>query len=66
MELSRRMKAENRGANRLMPLDLVEGVAMLHSSREDRDSGAHFEIRIPDQPVSISDWKSRKAGHGAA
>jgi transcriptional regulator with XRE-family HTH domain len=34
------MKDENRGANRLMPLDLIEGVTMLHSSREDRDSGA--------------------------
>jgi signal transduction histidine kinase len=28
--------------------------------RGDRDTGAHFEIRIPDQPVSISDWKQRK------
>ena len=28
--------------------------------RGDRDTGAHFEIRIPDQPVSISEWKQRK------
>jgi cytoskeletal protein RodZ len=33
------MKAANRGANPLMPLDLVEGVTRLHASREERDSG---------------------------
>ncbi len=34
--------------------------------RDDRDNGAHFEIRIPDQPVSISDWKKRKLASGPA
>ncbi len=29
-------------------------------SREDRERGAHFEIRIPDRPVKITDWKKRK------
>ncbi len=28
--------------------------------RDDRETGAHFEIRIPDEPVSISDWRQRK------
>jgi signal transduction histidine kinase len=28
--------------------------------REDRESGAHFEIRIPDRPVKIDEWKKRK------
>ena len=34
--------------------------------RGDRDTGAHFEIRIPDQPVSISEWKQRKGAAGTA
>ncbi len=34
--------------------------------RDDRDTGAHFEIRIPDQPVSISEWKQRKTGASPA
>jgi signal transduction histidine kinase len=34
--------------------------------RADRDTGAHFEIRIPDQPVSISEWKQRKGVAGSA
>jgi signal transduction histidine kinase len=34
--------------------------------RDDRDTGAHFEIRIPDQPVSISEWKQRKSVAGTA
>lgn len=28
--------------------------------REDREHGAHFEIRIPDRPVKIYEWKKRK------
>lgn len=28
--------------------------------REDREHGAHFEIRIPDRPVKIDEWKKRK------
>ena len=28
--------------------------------RNDRDTGAHFEVRIPDQPVSMAEWKERK------
>lgn len=28
--------------------------------RSDRDRGAHFEIRIPDRPVKIAEWKKRK------
>jgi signal transduction histidine kinase len=34
--------------------------------RGDRDTGAHFEIRIPDQPVSISEWKQRKGSAAAS
>ncbi len=34
--------------------------------RGERDTGAHFEIRIPDQPVSISEWKQRKGNAGSA
>ena len=32
----------------------------------DRGAGAHFEIRIPDQPVSISQLKQRKGAAGSA
>jgi signal transduction histidine kinase len=28
--------------------------------RDDRETGAHFEIRIPDEPVSMIDWRQRK------
>ena len=34
--------------------------------RGDRDTGAHFEIRIPDHPVSISEWKQRRGNAGTA
>lgn len=30
--------------------------------REDRGSGTHFEIRIPDSPVSLADWRKE---HGS-
>lgn len=28
--------------------------------RDDRAAGAHFEIRIPDQPVSLADWRRER------
>lgn len=30
--------------------------------REDRETGTHFEIRIPDRPVKIADWQKRRDG----
>ena len=30
--------------------------------REDRQTGTHFEIRIPDRPVKLADWQKRRDG----
>lgn len=29
--------------------------------RDDRPAGTHFEIRIPDRPISLSDWQKRNS-----
>jgi signal transduction histidine kinase len=50
-------------------LAIAHEIVRAHSGtlelRGDRDTGAHFEIRIPDQPVSISEWKQRKGSAAA-
>ncbi|MGH6760551.1 MAG: ATP-binding protein [Phyllobacterium sp.] len=33
--------------------------------RDDRATGAHFEIRIPDQPVSLADWRRQRDQHAS-
>ena len=59
-------RADGTGLGLAIAHELVRAHGGTIELRDDRDTGAHFEIRIPDQPVSISDWKSRKAAPGAA
>ena len=44
-------------------LAIAQELVTLHSGtielREDRANGTHFEIRIPDRPVSLADWQKR-------
>ena len=55
-------RAEGTGLGLAIAHELVTLHGGTIESREDRDHGAHFEIRIPDRPVKITDWKKRKDG----
>jgi signal transduction histidine kinase len=55
-------RADGTGLGLAIALELVRTHGGTLELRDDRDTGAHFEIRIPDEPVSISDWRQRKDG----
>lgn len=53
-------RAEGTGLGLAIAHELVTLHGGTIELREDRDRGAHFEIRIPDRPVRISDWRKRQ------
>jgi signal transduction histidine kinase len=53
-------RADGTGLGLAIALELVRSHGGTLELRDDRKTGAHFEIRIPDEPVSISDWRQRK------
>jgi signal transduction histidine kinase len=55
-------RADGTGLGLAIALELVRAHCGTLELRDDRETGAHFEIRIPDEPVSISDWRQRKDG----
>jgi signal transduction histidine kinase len=55
-------RADGTGLGLAIALELVRAHGGTLELRDDRETGAHFEIRIPDEPVSISDWRQRKDG----
>ncbi len=57
-------RAEGTGLGLAIAHELVTLHGGTIESREDRERGAHFEIRLPDRPVKITDWKKRKDGVG--
>ena len=52
-------RAEGTGLGLAIAHELVTLHGGTIELRSDRDQGAHFEIRIPDRPVKIADWKRR-------
>ncbi|MGB8818820.1 MAG: HAMP domain-containing sensor histidine kinase [Rhizobiaceae bacterium] len=55
-------RAEGTGLGLAIAHELVTLHGGTIELRDDRDQGAHFEIRIPDRPVQIADWKRRHDG----
>ena len=53
-------RAEGTGLGLAIAHELVTLHGGTIELREDREHGAHFEIRIPDRPVKIAEWKKRK------
>jgi signal transduction histidine kinase len=53
-------RSDGTGLGLAIALELVRAHGGTLELRDDREKGAHFEIRIPDEPVSISDWRQRK------
>ncbi len=57
-------KGSTRADGTGLGLAIAHELVTLHGGsielRDDRERGAHFEIRIPDRPVKITDWKKRK------
>lgn len=57
-------KGSTRAGGTGLGLAIAHELVTLHGGtielRQDRDRGAHFEIRIPDRPVRIDDWRKRQ------
>ncbi len=52
-------RAEGTGLGLAIAHELVTLHGGTIELRDDRSKGTHFEIRIPDRPVSLADWQKR-------
>ena len=59
-------RADGTGLGLAIAHEIVRAHAGTLELRDDREGGAHFEIRIPDQAVSMTEWKQRKSGAAQA
>lgn len=55
-------RAEGTGLGLAIAHELVTLHGGTIELRQDRETGTHFEIRIPDRPVKLSDWQKRRDG----